>query len=211
ENPRAREARIVERVRLPLRLRGFPIVLERMLSEPLERDRDEETRGDDAVGVDVVAPERERSPRDAADRGERHRAPPSIGRTSATSPASAAAATIAGLISSVRPVGLPCRPLKLRFDEDAHTCRPSSLSGFIARHIEQPAPRQIASRPSLSAAARTAFEPGTTSAFTCGATLWPFTTRLASRRSDSLPFVQDPMNATSIFVPEIGSPPEKPM
>src|SRR5664280_3779826 len=117
-----------------------------------------------------------------------------------------------------RPVGLPCRPLKLRFDEDAHTCRPSRLSGFIPRHIEQTAPRhskpasrKIASRPSFSAAARTAFEPGTTSAFTCGATLRPFTTRLASRRSDSLPFVQDPMNATSIFVPEIVSPPENPM
>ena len=43
-------------------------------------------------------------------------------RTSTTSPATAAAATIAGLISSVRPVGLPWRPLKLRFDDDAQTC-----------------------------------------------------------------------------------------
>ena len=36
----------------------------------------------------------------------------SIFRTSMTSPAIAAAATIAGLMSSVRPVGLPWRPLK---------------------------------------------------------------------------------------------------
>ena len=69
------------------------------------------------------------------------------------------------------PVGLPCRPLKLRFDEDAQTSRPSSRSGFIARHIEQPACRHSnpASRntscsPSRSAAARTRAEPGTTSA-----------------------------------------------
>ena len=102
----------------------------------------------------------------------------SISRTSTTSPAIAAAATIAGLISSVRPVGLPCRPLKLRFDEDAQTCCPSSLSGFMPRHIEQPAPRH--SKPAVDedlvqparfrVARLTACEPGTTSAFTCGAT-----------------------------------------
>ena len=62
-------------------------------------------------------------------------------RTSTTSPAIAAAATIAGLMSSVRPVGLPCRPLKLRLDDEAHISAPCSLSGFMPRHIEQPAPR----------------------------------------------------------------------
>ena len=49
---------------------------------------------------------------------------PTNSRTSATSPATAAAATIAGLISRVRPVGLPCRPLKLRLDDEAHSSRP---------------------------------------------------------------------------------------
>ena len=44
----------------------------------------------------------------------------------------------AGLISSVRPMGLPCLPLKFRFEVEAHISRPTSLSGFIARHIEQP-------------------------------------------------------------------------
>ena len=29
---------------------------------------------------------------------------------------------MAGLISSVRPVGLPCRPLKLRFEDEAQIC-----------------------------------------------------------------------------------------
>ena len=137
--------------------------------------------------------------------------PPASSRTSTTSPAIAAAATIAGLISSVRPVGLPCRPLKLRFDDDAQTWRPSSLSGFIARHIEQPAPRHSnpASmntwcRPRFSASRATAREPGTISAFTCGATLWPRTMRAASSMSESRPLVQEPMNATSIFVPRIG-------
>ena len=129
-------------------------------------------------------------------------------RTSTTSPAIAAAATIAGLISSVRPVGLPWRPLKLRFDDDAQTCRPSSLSGFIARHIEQPAPRhskpafvKISCSPCASAARLTACDPGTTSAFTCGATWRPRTSRAASSRSDRRPFVHEPMKATSIRVP----------
>ena len=45
----------------------------------------------------------------------------SSSRTSVTSPVSAAAATIAGLMRSVRPVGLPCRPLKFLLDEAAQT------------------------------------------------------------------------------------------
>ncbi len=109
-------------------------------------------------------------------------------RTSVTCPASAAATTIAGLISNVRPVGEPCRPLKLRFEDDAQISRPTSLSGFMARHIEQPASRhwkpasvKILSRPSRSAWARTCCEPGTTSALTPGATFLPFAMRAASR------------------------------
>src|SRR5205814_610601 len=50
----------------------------------------------------------------------------SFSRTSTTSPAIAAAATIAGLMSSVRPVGLPWRPLKFRLDDEAQIWRPSS-------------------------------------------------------------------------------------
>ena len=118
----------------------------------------------------------------------------------------------------MRPVGLPWRPLKFRFDDEAQTCRPSSRSGFMARHIEHPAPRHSNpasrntwSRPSASAAARTATEPGTTSAFTWRATRCPFAMRAASRRSDRRELVQDPTKATSIFVPRMGSPPLSPM
>src|SRR4029079_8154513 len=37
-----------------------PIVLEQVRFEPLEADRLQEPRGDDAIGVDVVAPQGER-------------------------------------------------------------------------------------------------------------------------------------------------------
>ena len=53
----------------------------------------------------------------------------SISRTSTTSPAMAAAATIAGLINSVRPVGLPWRPLKLRLEDEAQISRPGAGRG----------------------------------------------------------------------------------
>ena len=104
------------------------IVLEEVLLEAVERDRLQEARRDDAIRVDVVAAQRERPAGDLADL--LNGASPSSPRTSTTSPATAAAATIAGLISSVRPVGLPCRPLKLRFDDDAQISRPSSLIGI---------------------------------------------------------------------------------
>ena len=88
----------------------------------------------------------------------------------------------------------------------------------MARHIEHPAPRHSNpasrntwSRPSASAAARTATEPGTTSAFTWRATRRPFAMRAASRRSDRRELVHDPTKATSIFVPRMGSPPASPM
>ncbi len=45
--------------------------------------------------------------------------PYSNSRTSATSPLTAAATTIAGLISRVRPLDDPWRPLKLRLEEEA--------------------------------------------------------------------------------------------
>jgi hypothetical protein len=54
-------------------------------------------------------------------------------------------------------------------------------------------------------------EPGTTSAVTCGATRCPRTIRAASRRSDSRELVHEPMKATSMGVPAIGWPAEKPM
>ena len=88
------------------------IVREHVVLEPLERDALQVARWDDAVGVDVVTAQRQRTARDGLDSMRppltRHSLPrPVAGRTSTTSPASAAAATMAGDISSVRPVGLP--------------------------------------------------------------------------------------------------------
>src|SRR5689334_4844032 len=96
------------------------VVLEHMVFEPFERDNLQIARRHDAVGVDVVAAKRNSA---SCDRKNLAHAgtPSSTSRTSATSPAIAAAATIAGDMRSVRPVGLPCRPLKLRFDDEAQT------------------------------------------------------------------------------------------
>src|SRR5436190_16324129 len=97
-----------------------------MFLETFECDRLQEPRGHDAIGVDIVAAQRQRAPFDDLNLlGAHHRTTAGTSsmssRTSVTTPVIAAAATIAGLISSVRPVGLPCRPLKFRFDEAAHT------------------------------------------------------------------------------------------
>ena len=67
------------------------------------------------------------------------------------------------------------------------------------------------SSPSRSAAPRTACDPGTTSALTCGATCCPRTMRAASRRSESRALVHEPTNATSILVPFNRLPGRKPM
>src|SRR5262245_30113138 len=166
------------------------VVLEEMLFHPGESNRSQKTRGDDAVGIDVVAAHGNRTAGDLRDSVHQ-----SSSLTSITSPATAAAATMAGLMSRVRPVGLPCRPLKLRFDDAAQTSSPSSLSGFMPRHIEQPAlrhsnpaARNTSSKPSRSAALATPTEPGTTSALTCFATCLPLTMRAASRRSERRAF-----------------------
>src|SRR5256885_9577446 len=192
-------------------------VLEGVLAHALERDFLEEARGDDPVGVDVVAGHRDAPARDLSARvvGRAHER---ISLTSATAPEIAAAATMAGLIRSVRPVGLPWRPMKLRLREDALISRPTSWSGFMPRHIEQPAlrhskpaARKISCRPSASAAFSTCCEPGTINARTCFATLPFFATSAAMRRSDRRPLVHEPTNATSIFAPLIGWPASKPM
>src|SRR5207247_2322947 len=112
----------VERVLGVLLLR----VLEGVFAHGLEGHFLQEARGDDAVGVDVVAGQRDAPPRDLAalvvDRAHFR-----ISLTSATAPVMAAAATIAGLISSVRPVGLPCRPMKFLLLDDALISRPTKI------------------------------------------------------------------------------------
>ena len=141
-----------------------------------------------------------------------------ISLTSATAPVMAAAATMAGLIRRVRPVGLPCRPMKFRLLEEAHISRPCSLSSFMPRHIEQPALRhwkpaawKTSCSPSASAALATCWEPGTMSARTPLATLPFFATSAAMRRSDRRPLVHEPTKATSILAPLIGWPASNPM
>src|SRR3970040_1755606 len=61
-------------------------------------------------------------------------------RTSTKCPAIAAAAAIAGLTRWVRPPG-PWRPSKLRFEVEAQRSPGMRMSGFMPRHIEQPASR----------------------------------------------------------------------
>src|SRR5437868_13210452 len=89
-------------------------------------------------------------------------------RTSVKWPVTAAAAAIAGLTRCVRPP-LPWRPSKLRLLVEAQRSPGRRTSGFIPRHIEQPASRHskpasrnTASNPSASAARLTDCEPGTT-------------------------------------------------
>src|SRR5256885_11474689 len=100
-------------------------VLEGVFAHGLEGHFLQEARGDDAVGIDVVAGQRDAPPRDLAALVI-HRAHFKISLTSATAPVIAAAATIAGLISSVRPVGLPCRPMKFLLLDEALISRPTS-------------------------------------------------------------------------------------
>src|SRR5581483_4135204 len=76
-------------------------------------------------------------------------------------PSMAAAAAMAGLTRCVRPPG-PWRPSKLRLEVEAQRSPGPSTSGFIPRHIEQPASRhsnpasrKTRSSPSASAAAFT--------------------------------------------------------
>src|SRR5207302_10166617 len=112
-------------------------------------------RRDDLVGVDVAAVERDGSASDHTN-GVHHRSP-----GVENVPAIAVAAATAGETRWVRPPG-PWRPSRLRFDVEAARSPGANLSGFMARHIEQPAPRhsnpaavKTLSRPSASAASLT--------------------------------------------------------
>ncbi len=93
-----------------------------------------------------------------------------------------------------------------------------SWSGFMPRHIEQPGSRHskpasmnILSSPSSSAWCLTRPEPGTTIACTAGATLRPWTTLAAARRSSIRALVQEPKNTASTLISLIGVPGSRPM
>ena len=81
-------------------------------------------------------------------------------------PSIAAAAAICGETRCVRPPR-PWRPSKLRFEVEAQRSPGARMSGFMPRHIEQPAVRQskpalrkTSSSPSRSACAFTRADPG---------------------------------------------------
>ena len=117
----------------------------------------------------------------------------------------------------VRPP-LPWRPSKLRLDVDALRSPGSRVSGFMPRHIEQPAPRhsapaslKITSRPSSSACRRTRAEPGTTSIRVSSSTCRPSMISAASRRSSIRPLVQEPTKTVSTLISRIGVPASRAM
>src|SRR4029079_15658400 len=97
-----------------------------MCVETLERDRLEEPGGHDPIGVDVLAAQRQRASFHGLNMLRAHYRTPAgtcsrSWRRWCASPVIAAPATIAGLMRSVLPVGLPCRPLKFLFEEAAQT------------------------------------------------------------------------------------------
>ena len=138
-------------------------------------------------------------------------------RMSTKCPSMAAAAAIWGETRWVRPPR-PWRPSKLRLEVEAQRSPGWRMSGFMPRHIEQPAVRQsnpaarkTSSRPSCSACRRTCWEPGTTIASTAEATRRPLTSSAAARRSPIREFVHEPMNTRSSVISCIGVPASRPM
>src|SRR5690606_5698762 len=138
-------------------------------------------------------------------------------RMSTKWPAMAAAAAMAGDTRCVRPLN-PWRPSKLRFEVEAQRSSGLSLSGFMARHIEQPGSRhskpaflKMTSRPSSSAWAFTSPEPGTTVAEMWDATLRSPMTAAAARRSSIRPLVHEPMKTRSSLMSVILVPGWRPI
>ena len=117
----------------------------------------------------------------------------------------AAAAAISGPTRCVRPP-LPWRPSKFRFEVLALSWPLGRTSGFIPRHMLQPASRHsnpasrnILSRPSFSAWALMRMEPGTTRALLRVFEVFlPAATCAARRRSSMRELVQDHGNVFEI-------------
>src|SRR5207249_5031333 len=148
---RAGVARIVEHEGWIL-----PPLVEQERTEARALDPLEVDGRDDLVGVDVGAIQRERGALDPRDR--LHQRSSGVVKW----PAIAVAAATRGLTRWVRPP-LPCRPSKFRLLVEALRSPGPRMSGFIPRHIEQPAPRhskpeavKTSCRPSRSAWSLTA-------------------------------------------------------
>ena len=112
-----------------------PIVLEGVLAEPVEADAAQIAGGNDAIGVDVAPAQHAAPARNPFDLSLCHYR---ISRTSTTQPWIAAAATMAGDIKSVRPLGDPCRPLKLRLVAEMPTSPASSVPRPSPMHAPHP-------------------------------------------------------------------------
>src|SRR6185312_5248355 len=218
-------ARILELRAVQHELRILPPRVEERVIEAGLGDALEEHRGDDLVGVDVGALERHG---DAADHGDLlHYAttpapvvelvetpPPSWLREISTGsipelcrshglesvPRMAVAAATRGDTRWVRPP-FPCRPSKLRLEVEAQRSPGANWSGFMPRHIEQPA-----KRPSAPTSMRTRAEPGTTMTRTPSAFFWPLTIEAKARRSSMRELVQEPMKTASTAISFIGVP-----
>src|SRR5579872_2175572 len=127
-------------------------VVEELIPEAVLRNRLQEARRNDLVGVDVVDRQQHHA---AVERCKfRH-----CGKvlTSVTTPVTALAAAVSGLARNVRPP-LPCRPSKLRLLVETLYCPGCNWSPFMAMHMEQPgsrhsqpASRKTCGRPSASA------------------------------------------------------------
>ena len=101
----------------------------------------------------------------------------------------------------------PCRPSKFRFEVDAQRSPASSLSSFMARHIEQPGSRhskpeaiKTLSKPSSSACCLISPEPGTIIALMPSLTVRPSATAAAARKSSIRLLVHEPINTVSILI-----------
>ena len=123
----------------------------------------------------------------------------------------AEAATVAGDAKCVL-VFFPCRFSKFLLVVDITRSFSPKLSPPAKKHIEQPdslhskpADMKILSKPSDSASFLTVDDPGTQIALIPGAIFLPSRIDAATLKSDSLLFVQDPINAASILVPFIAS------
>ena len=129
----------------------------------------------------------------------------------------AVAAATGGDTRWVRPPR-PWRPSKLRLEVLAARSPGASLSGFMARHIEQPGSRQsnpaarnTSSSPSASAWALTWPDPGTTRVRTPAATRRPSATAAAALRSSIRLLVHEPMNTVSTAMSRTAVPAARPM
>ena len=114
-------------------------VVEQELAEARALDALEELLGHDLVGVDVGAVEVADGACD--DAVESDAIAQLQSRMSTKWPSIAAAAAICGETRWVRPPR-PWRPSKLRFEVEAQRSPGCRMSGFMPRHIEQPATRQ---------------------------------------------------------------------